>query len=454
MGLIKAFVSSLKSGLADQWREYIYCDALPADVLLRKGEKRLNQSGFGSSNTKATDNIITKGSIIAVNEGQFMIVVDQGKIIDFTDEPGQYTFDQSTEPSLFYGSFGKGLLESFKQVGKRFTFGGEAAHDQRVYFINKKDIIGNKFGTPNPIPFRDAEFGFTVDIKCYGEYVYKIVDPLLFFSSLCGNVVYEYKREEIDSQFKADLLSALQPALLKVAMKNIPYDMLPGAVPEISEAIKEQLAATWGNVNGINVTKVSIASVSVTEESAKKIKQFQSSRVYSNRDMQSGRMTEAFANAVEGIGENSGNPTNAMFGMMGIGMLNNMGGNMFGGVGTGQMQQNVNTQPGNIQQPGQYAQYGQPDPKAANSWTCKCGNVNTGKFCTECASPKPAPPNTWRCECGSDNKGKFCPECGRKNPTGKIYRCDKCGWIPDNPAKPPKFCPECGDVFDINDEVK
>ncbi len=447
MGLIKSISSALRSGLGDQWLDFIYCDALPTDVLLRKGQKRTQQTKFGTSNTKDSDNIITNGSKIAVNEGQFMIVVDQGKIVDFTDEAGEYTFDKSTEPSLFYGSFGQSLLESFKQVGKRFTFGGDTGHDQRVYFINKKDIIGNKFGTPNPVPFRDSEFGYTVDIKCFGEYVYKIMDPLLFYASLCGNVSYEYKRMEIESQFKADLLSALQPALVSVSMKKISYDMLPGAVNEISVAVREQLDESWGRVNGINVTKVSIASVSVTEESQKKIKEFQSSRAYSDRAMQAGRMTEAFANAVEGIGENSGNSTNAMFGMMGVGMMNNMGTNMFGGIGAGQMQ-------GGVPQPvGQPA--GQQAPQAdVNGWACKCGASNTGKFCTECASPKPAPVNTWRCECGEDNTGKFCKECGKKNPTGIIYKCDKCGWEPADPSKPPKFCPECGDVFDESDSVK
>ncbi len=442
MGLIKAISSAVRSGLGDQWLDFIYCEALPADVLLKKGQKKTNQSRFGTSNTKGSDNIITKGSKIAVNEGQFMLVVDQGKIVDFTDEPGEYTMDISTEPSLFYGSFGESLLESFKQVGKRFTFGGDTAHDQRVYFINKKDIIGNKFGTPNPVPFRDSEFGFTVDIKCYGEYVYKIVDPLLFFSSLCGNVDDEFRRDEIDSQFKTDLLSALQPAFSNVAMKKISYDMLPGSVPEISAAVRDQLGQTWGSVNGINVTKVSIASVSTTEESARKIKEFQSSRVYSNSTMQGGRMTEAFANAVEGIGKNSGNSTNAMFGMMGVGMMNNMGSNMFGGVGAGQMQGGQNAAPQ------------QAPPANPNSWTCKCGTMNAGKFCTDCASPKPAPANTWRCECGDDNTGKFCKECGKPNATGKIYKCDKCGWTPEDPAKPPKFCPECGDVFDMSDVTK
>lgn len=450
MGLIKAAFTGLNSTLADEWLDYIYCDALPPEVLMRKGQKRI---GRGSSNTKSNENIITQGSHIAVNEGQFLIVVDDGKIVDFTDETGIYTFDKSSEPSLFYGGFGQGLLKTFNRIGKRIAFGGDTGHDQRVYYINKKLLTDNKFGTKAPVPFRDSEWMITVNIRCFGTYVYKIVDPLLFYANLCGNVSYEYREDEISEQFKSDLIGALNAALNKVSLQRIPYDMLPGSTEALTEAVKEVLKKDWEDKCGINVDRVVIESVTPTDEDAKKIQKLQETRVYQNGDFATAAMRRAQAEMVNGMGAGmskgnvGSNATGDVIGMMGVAMMNNMvnGGNPFGETANGAAKANANANAN------------------ANAWVCTCGAKNTGKFCTECGKPKPetngtqqyssGAPNEWVCACGAKNTGKFCTECGKPKQEVKRYKCSNCGWQPDNPEKPPKFCPNCGNVFDDNDVI-
>lgn len=453
MGLIKAALTGIRSTLADQWLDYIYCDTLPDDVLMRKGQKRI---GPGSSNTKGSDNIITKGSRIALNEGQFLLVVDDGRIVDFSDEPGDYTFDKSTEPSLFYGGFGKGLVDTFKTLGKRFTYGGDTAHDQRVYFVNKKFITDNKFGTKSPIPFRDSEWQITVNIRLYGTYVYKIVNPLLFYANLAGNVSYEYKVSEIEEQFKSDLSGSLLPALGKVSLQGIPYDQLPAAVDQLTAAIQEVLKTNWEDKVGINVDRVVIENAAPTDEDRQKIQKLQETRVFSNSSFATGAMRQAQASMISDMGKgmakgNGGNGSgsdamNNVIGMMGVQMMGNM-------MGTGNPLNVNNQQQNNPAAPG--------TPAGVAGWTCECGTVNSGKFCINCGKPKPdgegkqaaaAPTNSdWICECGAKNTGKFCTECGKPKPVIKRYKCDKCGWVPSDPTNPPKFCPECGDIFNDDD---
>lgn len=453
LGLIKAALTGIRSTLADQWLEYIYCDTLPVDVLMRKGQKRI---GPGSSNTKGSDNIITKGSRIALNEGQFLLVVDDGRIVDFSDEPGDYTFDKSTEPSLFYGGFGKGLVDTFKTLGKRFTYGGDTAHDQRVYFINKKFITDNKFGTKSPIPFRDSEWQITVNIRLFGTYVYKIVNPLLFYANLAGNVNYEYKVSEIEEQFKSDLCGSLLPALGKVSLEGIPYDQLPAAVDQLTAAIQEVLKTNWEDKVGINVDRVVIENAAPTDEDRVKIQKLQETRVFSNASFATGAMRQAQASMVTDMGKgmangngkngDGGNAMNSVIGMMGVQMMGNM-------MGTGNPLNVNNQQQNNPAAAGATA--------AGAGWACECGATNTGKFCINCGKKKPddegkqaaaAPTNSgWVCECGAKNTGKFCIECGKPKPVVKHYKCDKCGWVPQDPTNPPKFCPECGDIFNDDD---
>ncbi|MBE5816918.1 MAG: SPFH domain-containing protein [Clostridiales bacterium] len=439
MGLLKMAFGAAASTLADQVLEYFYCDSLEDGVLMRKGSKKTKSTNFASSN-RGSENIISNGSVIAVNEGQFMVIVEDGKIVDFSDEPGAYKYDKSTEPSLFYGGFGKGLLASFKTFGKRFTFGGETAKDQRVYYINKKLITGNKFGSRAPIDYRDMEFNLSIRLACHGTYVYKIVDPVVFYTQLCANVESEYRVESIQTQFKSDLMSGLAPALQKLALQRIPYDMLLACGDQVTNAIKEVLYNEWEVKAGINVDRISLEVISpIEDENYKRLQQFQAARVYADPNMAQGAKTGAQVEWMQGMGEGAAkgsgsDPMSGAMGMMAMAMMNNMMGN-------------------NPVQP-------QNAASSVNSWKCSCGKDNTGKFCIECGKAKPdasgtqAGANTaWVCECGATNKGKFCSECGKAKPVVKKYVCDKCGWKPEDGQKPPKFCPECGDPFNDDDIV-
>jgi len=449
MGLIKALVGATGSVLADQWREFFYCDSLDANTLAVRGQKRTNSKR--SSNYKGDDNIISNGSIVAVADGQCMMIVDNGKIAEFCAEPGEFVYDSSTEPSVFYGGFGKGLLNSFKTLGKRFTFGGDTAKDQRVYYFNTKEIIGNKYGTPNAVPFRvvDNNIGLDIDIaiKCFGEYSYKLIDPMIFYKNVCGNITEAYGRENLDSQLKSELMTALQPAFAKISEMGIRYSALPGHTTEISDALNEVLSKKWGEARGIAVHSFGVSSVKASEEDEKMIKELQRNATFRNANMAAAHLVGAQAQAMQDAANNQG-AGGAMFGFAGMNLAANAGGfnaqNLYA-VGAQQQQQ--------AQQ--QQAQQPAPAAPAKDTWKCACGAENTGKFCVECGAKKPEEPAGWKCpSCGTLNKGKFCLECGAKKPAeAPLYRCDKCGWEPKDPHNPPKFCPECGDVFDDSDKV-
>ncbi len=440
MGLIKAGLGAAGGVLADQWREYFYCESMDADVLAAKGEKRTSGR---SSNRKGEDNIISNGSIISVNDGQCMIIVESGKVVEICAEPGEFVYDTSTEPSIFYGGLGEGIKKSFAQIGKRFTFGGDTGKDQRVYYFNTKEIMGNKYGTPSPVPFRvvDNNIGLDVDIaiRCHGEYSYKITNPMLFYTNVCGNVANYFLRESIDSQLKTELLTALQPAFAKISDMGIRYSSLPAHTMEIGDALNEVLSAKWRDLRGIEIVVFGVSAVNASEEDEKMIKEVQRNAVFRNPTMAAAHLVGSQAQAMQSAASNEGG-MGAMGGFFGMNMAQNMGGmnaaNLFS---MGQQQ------PQQPQQPQQQA--------APAGWACSCGQGgNTGKFCMNCGKPQPAS-DGWSCSCGTVNKGRFCMNCGKPKPAGApLYKCDKCGWEPDDPSNPPRFCPECGDVFDDNDK--
>ena len=436
MGLISAALGAAAGVLSDQWKEYFYCEALPNNVLAVKGRKR----NSGLSSNRGSDNIISSGSVIAVADGQCMLIVEQGKIVDVCAEPGEYIYDSSTEPSIFSGKLGEGILNVFKLIGKRFTFGGEAPKDQRVYYFNTKEVTGNKYGTPSPVPFRvvDKNIGLDIDIsvRCFGEYSFVLSNPLLFYTNVCGNVTEDYTRERLEGQMKSELLTALQPAFARISEMGIRYSALPGHTTELADALNEELSNKWRDLRGIEIASIGVSSIKASEEDEAMIKELQRNAALRNPNMAAAHLVGAQAAAMQSAASNTAaGPAMAFMGM-----------NMAGQTGGANAAELFNM--------GQQAPAA-PAAPAANTWTCpSCGADATGKFCPECGTKKPEAEG-WTCPtCGAVNKGKFCGECGTKKPAGAIqYRCDKCGWEPEAGAKPPKFCPECGDPFDNNDIV-
>jgi len=440
MGLISSVVGTAVSSATgvfnDQWLEYFYCDSLPSNVLVRRGMKK-DRKG----NNKGDDNVISNGSCIAIADGQCMMIVDQGKVVDICAEPGEYTYDMSSEPSVFCGGLAANMTAILENIGKRFSFAGEVPKDQRVYYFNIKELIGNKYGTPSPVPFRvvDERAGIDIDIsiKCFGEYSYKITNPPLFYANVCGNVSRDYRTEDLDSQLKSELLTALQPAFARISEQGVRYSALPGHTTELAEALKSELSAKWKDYRGIEIQNVGVSSVKADEEDEKMIKEMQKNAAYTNQNLAAATMVGATAQAMQTAAGNSGG---AAVGFMGMNMAGQAGG--------------INTQA--LYQAGAQQQ-AQP---AADTWTCpSCGKQASGNFCPECGGKKPEAPakiGVWKCsECGAENSGKFCAQCGAKKPEGALqYKCDKCGWVPEDPANPPRFCPECGDPFGDEDKVE
>ena len=443
MGLINAALGAAGGVMADQWKEYFYCEAIPENVMAVKGLHRVSGR---SSNYKGSENIISNGSVVAVADGQCMIIVDQGKVTELCAEPGEFVYDSSTEPSIFSGSLGQSILATFKNIGKRFTFGGEPPKDQRIYYFNTKELIGNKYGTPSPVPFRvvDQRAGIDIDIslRCFGEYSYRICDPILFYTNVCGNVSEEFSRDRLDGQLKTELLTALQPAFAKISDMGIRYSALPGHTMELADALNEVLSSKWRNLRGLEIVSFGVSSVKASEEDEQMLKEMQRNAAFMDPTRAAAHLVGAQAAAMQSAASNQGaGPAMAFMGM-------NMAGQM-GGMNTQGLYQ-MGAQQQSQQQAAQPAPAAPAAPAAG--WTCSCGKTgNTGKFCAECGSPKPVS-DTWTCACGAVNKGKFCSECGKPKPTApRHYKCNKCGWEPADPTNPPKFCPECGDPFNDAD---
>lgn len=420
MGLIKAAAGALGGTMGDQWKEYIYCDSLPMDVLVAKGEKRTSKR---SSNTKGEDNVISDGSRVAVAEGQCMIIVENGKVLDVCAEPGAYEYQTGTSPSVFGGSLKQGFSKVVAETWDRFQFGGGAGKDQRVYYFNIKEIMGNKYGTQSPVPFRvvDKNIGMDIDIsvRCNGEYSYKIVNPMLFFTNVCGNVASTYTRDQIDSMLKSELLTALQPAFAKISELGIRYSAIPGHTMEVADALNEVLSKKWAETRGIQIASFGVNTINASKEDEDMIKAYQKAAILRDPTMAGAMTVDARAEAMKAAASNS---AGAMTGFMGMGMAQ-------GAAGT--TAENLFAMGAQQAKPNQEAA---PQSEKAG-WTCECGAVNSGKFCSECGKPQPVS-QTWTCECGAVNTGKFCSECGKPKKTD--WTCE-CGTVNSG-----KFCSNCG----------
>ena len=439
MGLIKAIGGAIKGVAADQWKEYFYCNSMDDDILVVKASKRTN-GAFGTKNN-GNDNLISNGSVVAVNEGQCMIIVDQGKVVEFCAEAGEYLYDTSSEPSLLFGPLGKGIIDTFKQIGKRFTFGGDSGKDQRVYYFNTKEIKNNNYGSPQPIPFRvvDTNIGLDLDteVRCHGTYSYQITDPILFYTNVCGNVTDEYSKENLTTMLKAEVITALQPALAQISAMGIRYSAVPAHTAELADAMNTQLSEKWSNLRGLRIVSFNISPLTLPEADETMIKDLQKTAVFRNPNMAAASMVGAQAEAMKAAASNTS--TGPMLAFAGMNMAQQAGG----------FNANALFEMGQQQAP--QAPVASTPAANASGWLCTCGKTNTGKFCEECGAKKPET-DGWTCGCGNVNKGKFCSECGAKKPAGEpLYRCDKCGWEPEDPKNPPKFCPECGDIFNDND---
>lgn len=376
MGLIKAGIGAVSGALADSWRDHFYCDAISDDILAVRGFKRTDGK---SSNTKGSDNVISNGSIIEVNEGQCALIVDGGKVAEVCAEPGEFVYDESTEPSLFYGKLGENIVKTFKEIGKRFAFGGSAPVNQRVYYINTKEIKGNLYGTPSTVPFRvyDPKIGLDIDvaIRCHGEYSYAIRNPILFYTNVCGNFTDTYPKRSLDSMLKSEIVTALQPALGKISDSGVRPSNLPSHTMEICDALNEILTKKWGDLRGMTITSFNMDPPSMSQEDQALIKDLQRTAVFRDPGMAAAHLTEAQGEAMKTAAGNSGG---AMVGFMGMNMAQANGGinagNLFNMAAQQQQaQQNAPAQP----------------TLSENGWTCSCGETNTGKFCAACGKPAP-----------------------------------------------------------------
>jgi len=425
MGLIKAGIGALGGVLADQWKEFFTCDAISADVLIVKGQKKVSGR---SSNTKGSDNVISTGSGIIVADGQCMIIVDQGKVVEFCAEPGQYAYNAETEPSLFAGKLGDSIKATFKEVGKRFTYGGEAAKDQRVYYFNTKEITGNMFGTPSPIPFRviiDERRGIDYDItlRCNGMFSFKVSDPLRLYTAVAGNVEQEYTKEELIPHMKSDFINALQPAFAKLSEMGVRYSSIPAHTMELRDAMNNILTTKWQNGRGLALVDVTFNALNAPKEDEDEIQRIKKSIIMSDPMLAGGYQTTGFTDAAMNA---ANNPNGAVNAFMGMGMAGNMMANSAQLFQQGMQQQQYQAQTA-----------AQPAP-VADGWMCDCGTTATGNFCPNCGNKKTAPASGWKCACGAENAGNFCSNCGTRRPVDETWTCS-CGAVNKG-----KFCTSCG----------
>ncbi len=427
MGLIRAAVQAGSSTLADQWKEYFQVDSMSADQLVVKAHKITK-----GKNNRGSDEIISNGSVVAVGDGQVALIVEDGKIVEFCAEPGRFVWDESATPSMFCGGFFKGLIDSFKEFGERFTFGGDRSRTQRVYFVNTKEIMDNKFGTTTPMMYDDPYYRTVLYIRYFGQFSFRIVDPIKFFTSISGAVGEIYTKENMLGMCRDEFMTALDSALAQLSADGIKFSQIPMKQREIAKYMSDTLDEEWTARRGLDVVSVAIAKVTPDDDSKKRIQEFDTNVMHAGPEAMAGGLAYAQMQAMQKAASNS---AGAMTGFMGMGMMQNAMGNSAGNQGdllaTAQKikeEKDAANAPKAVpassngawkcscgaENSGKFcAECGSPRP-ASTEWTCSCGKVCVGKFCANCGSPKPA--DEWTCSCGSVNKGQFCPNCGNKQP--------------------------------------
>ena len=423
MGIIRAAAQAVGGSLADQWLEVYEPDDMGDQTVFTSGVKiRKGQ------NTKGTDQTVSNGSIIHVYDNQMMLLVDGGKVVDYTAEPGYYKVDNSSLPSLFNGQ----LKESVKETFSRIKFGGATPTLQKVFYINLQEIKGIKFGTRNPVNYFDSFYNAELFLRAHGTYSIRITDPLLFYKEVVPRNADHVEISDVNEQYMAEFLEALQASINQMSADGIRISYVPSKGRELSKYMADTLDEDWNNMRGMEIQAVGIASISYDEESQKMIQMRNQGAMLSDPTVREGYVQGAMARGLEAAGSNA---NGSMAGFMGMGVGMQAAGGMMGNasqVNLAQMQQ----QAAQNAQAQAAANTGTQQAAPQGGWTCECGAVNTGKFCSECGKSKPED-STWTCECGAVNTGKFCSECGKPKPAGK-WVC-KCG--AENTGR---FCSECG----------
>lgn len=420
MGIIKATFSAMGGGLADSWQEVLEADSMGDTTVFTRGVT-VRRNDKRNHNKKGTADTISNGSIIHVYDNQFMLLVDGGKVVDFTAEPGYYKVDNSSMPSLFAGQFGKSLVETFSRI----KYGGVPSTSQKAYFINLQEIKGIKFGTKTPVSYFDNFYNSELFLRTFGTYSIKVTDPLKFYAEAIPRNCDRVEITDINEQYLSEFMDALQSAMNQMSVDGIRISHVQSKSRELSKYMSEELDEEWKSKRGFEVLSVGIASVSYDEESKKLINMRNQGAMLGDAGVREGYVQGAMARGFEAAGSNQNGSTTAFMGM-GMGMNAAGGFGAFSETNRAQMERD---------------QKEKAAKAAAGTWKCSCGAENTGKFCAECGAPKPAPAGEWVCPtCGKKNTGKFCPECGAKAPTseGKWF-CPECGTQNEG-----NFCQNCG----------
>lgn len=452
MGLISLIANvastvggSISSEFKDQYTEFFTCDSLGQNVLVKKGATKIK-----NGNNKGNEDVITNGSKIAVPEGTALLLVDAGKVVDFTTEAGMYTWDSSTSPSVLCGSgtFLENAKAAVKDSWERMKMGGEIAKQQRVYFVNLLEIRDNKYGTPSALPYPDPEYR-NIYIRLNGFFSFKIADPVTFFKNVAANVADEFTVEDLmgkpaDPKLpRSEFIDNIGEVLNKCgSVDKIMFATLPSEQGRLRRYMQDALDQDWLQNRGMLIEAVAIISITPDDKSRARIEQVDDAKMFGSDP--NALAAQAILGQTEAMKLAGGNSAGAATGLMGLGMMGAMGGGNSANAAFGFMGQQQQMQQQQMQQQQMQQQPAQAPAAQAAGWTCACGQAgNSGKFCSNCGQPQAVPSsNGWTCSCGmTGNTGKFCSECGKPQ---QVAGCSKCGWKPNPGESTPKFCPECG----------